>query len=172
MYLISFWVLCALKSWSKYFFWGHFQPFWFILDLFQWFHVRNQEKVCENEQKKHCFCYSSELADSLRRYVKIGPKKVFWPALGYVQHPESWSKYTTERIQSTFQYRNQLNDGLVRVQSCKYVPIHIQTAQSKIMQNSPSFEFACGCSWEKIAYADSNFCICSFTVFSLLWIVQ
>ena len=42
MYLISFWVLCALKSWSKYFFWGHFQPFWFILDLFQWFHVRDQ----------------------------------------------------------------------------------------------------------------------------------
>ena len=33
---------------------SRFQPLLFILDLFQWFHIWNQEKTSENEQK---FCF-------------------------------------------------------------------------------------------------------------------
>ena len=42
------------------FFSAIFQPFLFILKLFQWFHGWNQQKTSENERKKRGFVYSAK----------------------------------------------------------------------------------------------------------------
>ena len=62
----------------KLLFFSRFQPFLFVLNLFQWFHASNQQITSENEQKTCFFSYFSyslklvdmqKLVDSLRAEV-------------------------------------------------------------------------------------------------------
>ena len=77
--LTSFRVLRAPESWLKHFF-QPFSTFFIHLNLFQWFHGRNQQKTSEKEQKNVCFLFFAfssklvdmqKLVDSLRGYPEI-----------------------------------------------------------------------------------------------------
>ena len=50
-------------------FFSHFKPFFFISNLFQWFHALKSRKTSKNEQKNSIysiFVYSSKLVNKLR----------------------------------------------------------------------------------------------------------
>ena len=78
----SFQLLRAPKSWSKYFYFSRFQPFFFFSNLFQSFHVWSHWKTSENEQKNVyvlLFCYPSMLVDMQTLvYTKIGYLKIIF----------------------------------------------------------------------------------------------
>ena len=101
------------------FFSAVFQPFLFILKLYQWFHSWNQQKTSENEQKLytdlriqfnakhsstpkfslicyinggHLFCsiYTIYTEKALKWKKKVEKQpKKNWPAFGYAQHPKA-----------------------------------------------------------------------------------
>ena len=97
---------------------SRFQPFLIILNLFQWFHIWDQQKTCENEQKKVIFVYCSKLVymqklvDPLRGYIKNvanGWKKVVQPAFECAQHPKAGRS-----TQHTFIFKIKFLDFLFR----------------------------------------------------------
>ena len=83
-------------GWTTFF--SRFQPFLIILNLFQLFHVWDQQKTCENEQKKWylstaqswstCKSWSTPWGVTSKN-VENGWKKVVQPAFGCAQHPKA-----------------------------------------------------------------------------------
>ena len=107
-------MLCILTSFRllvELLFFSCFQPFLFILSLFQWFHAWNQQKPWENKQKKLFFSF------------------IIQKFLNYTQTVTEKEMYNTE-VWSFFLYLNDLefvghNTWLKSKQICLFCPLDI-----------------------------------------------
>ena len=95
---LPFYIYCNAKIWlSKFLCISHLH----LQTLFSSFNC---------SKKRHSFfvhfktffldfrCEITEKGLKWTKKVENGPKKVFWPALGVLAAPESWSKYTTNNF--------------------------------------------------------------------------